>query len=193
MNTEEALRAAIEILESHGCKYWLMAGTCLGAVRDKRFLNVDIDIGISSDHLHLWDQFIEDFKAMGFDLFMEWKDGEEKIELSFTSKEETTLLAKIDLFFFFVNGEYCWHGLFGPDKEGRYGEHKIFYPCVFKKKLFLNLKEINFRGIKCYVPNPPEEYLECWYGNTWDVPTRDWISWRDSQAINFGAWKWMEA
>lgn len=181
----ESLRIAIEILESHQCKWWLMAGSCLGAVRDNEFLNDDIDLGIFSIHLPLWDQFIKEFSAAGFELFMEWKDEDKKIELAFKRDG-----AKVDLFFYFIHGQYCWHGLFGPDGKGRWGKHgeyKIFYPCVFKKDLFQCLKKIHFKGIDCFVPNPPEEYLESWYGKDWRIPTKNWLSWRDSKAINFKA------
>lgn len=191
MNTDEALRAAIEILKKYKCKFWLMAGACLGAVRDNRFLNVDIDIGYFPHDPELWDHFIEDFTALGFELFMEWKDGDLKVALALRSREGEEVLSKLDLFPYYMNGEHCWHGLFGCDKNGNWGEDKIFYPCVFESRLFSDLKEIEFRGIKCLVPNPPEEYLESWYGRDWRTPTRDWLSWRDCQAINFGAWKWL--
>lgn len=188
MNTDEALRAAIKILESHNCKYWLMAGACLGEVRDNRFLNVDIDIGYFPHDPQLWDRLIDEFTALGFELFMEWKEGDLKVALALRSREGEEILSKLDLFPYYLNGEHCWHGLFGPDENGNWDERRIFYPCVFKKELFSELKEINFRGIRCLVPDPPEEYLKSWYGHTWDVPTRDWISWRDSKAINFEAW-----
>jgi len=185
MNTFEALRAALEIFKSHGWQCWLMAGACLGAVRDNRFLNIDIDIGYFPSDPKIWDCLIEELKSLGFELFMEWKEKDLKVALAMRSREGEEILSKLDLFPYYVNGEYCWHGLFGPDKKGRWGEYKVFYPCVFKKKLFLNLKEINFRGIKCFVPDPPEEYLERWYGKRWDIPDRDWLSWRDSKAIDF--------
>lgn len=188
MNLLESLSAAIGILENHGCEHWLMAGTCLGAIRDQRFLNYDIDLGIFSDRLYLWDQFIKDFQARGFELFMEWKDKERKIELAF-QLEDGGIKIKVDLFFYFIDGVYCWHGLFGPDGQGRWGDYKVFYPCIFRKELFLNPREVKFKGIKCFVPNPPEEYLESWYGKTWKIPTRNWLSWRDSKAINFEIFK----
>lgn len=184
-----SLSAAIEILRGHGCEHWLMAGACLGVVRENRFLNIDIDLGTFSDHLPLWDQLIKDFEARGFELFMEWKDGEKKMALAFHKKENGTIRAKVDLFFCFVNGPYCWHGLFGPDGQGRWGKFKVFYPCVFRKELFLDPREIEFKGIKCFVPNPPEEYLERWYGRAWRVPTQSWLSWRDNKAVNFEIFK----
>lgn len=185
----EDFRTAVEILNRHHCKWWLMAGSCLGAVRDQKFLNPDIDLGIFSDRLYLWDQFIKDFQARGFELFMEWKDGERKMVLTFQAKESEGARVKVDLFFYFINGRHCWHGLFGPDSQGRWGEFKVFYPCVFRKELFLDLKEISFKGIKCFVPNPPEEYLESWYGRSWRIPNQNWLSWRDNKAVNFEIFK----
>jgi len=61
---DENLKLAIRILEGHGCKWWLEAGTCLGAVRQRAFITYDpdIDIGLPEKYLKLWDVFIKEFK-----------------------------------------------------------------------------------------------------------------------------------
>ena len=182
---DKALSHAIEILERHGCEWWLMAGSCLGAIRSNSYLDNDIDIGVHEKYITLWDTFIAEFKSAGFELFMEWIHKGKKIELSFVFRESSESSGqkpvKMDLFFYFEKGDYWWHGLFGPDLWGLY---KALYPVVFRKELFSDLEEIVFRGMPCYVPNPPEEYLEKWYGRSWRIPTRDYLSWRDCKAIN---------
>jgi glycerol-3-phosphate cytidylyltransferase len=178
---DENLSFAIGILNKHGCKWWLDAGTCLGAVREKDFIghDQDIDIGIAGDHLSLWDIFIDEFKKQGFELYKEWIHDGQRMELSFKRKD-----IKTELFFLFKKDNWCWHGAFGPDENGRWGEHMVFLPHVFSASLFENLKEIVFKGKKCFVPNPPEQYLFERYGSDWKIPKSNFQYWRDGRAID---------
>jgi len=185
-NLDVVLMLAIRILERHRCRWWLMAGSCLGAVRSNSYLDNDIDLGIPGKFLTLRDTFIKEFRSAGLKLYTEWIHKGKKMELSFLWKMNGQKPVKMDLFFYFEKGDYWWHGLFGPDHLRRWGEHRVFYPVIFEKKLFSNLKEITFRSKLCYVPNPPEEYLEKWYGKSWRIPTRDYLSWRDCKAIDKG-------
>ncbi|GAH33881.1 unnamed protein product, partial [marine sediment metagenome] len=95
---DENLGLAMHILEKHSCKWWLEAGTCLGAVRQRAFITYDpdIDIGLPEAHLKLWDVFIKEFKSAGFELYKEWEHDGKRMELSFKRKG-----IKLDLFFFF--------------------------------------------------------------------------------------------
>lgn len=183
---DRALSLAIGILEKHGCEWWLMAGSCLGAVRNNDFLNYDIDIGIPAKYLTLWCTFIREFKAAGFDLYMEWTHEDRRFSLAFLLEETEVAKTKVDLFFYYEKGEHWWFGLFGPDEFYRWGEHKVFYPVVFRREFFINRKEVIFRSKSCYVPYPTEEYLEEWYGESWRIPTKNYLSWRDCKAIDKG-------
>ena len=178
---DENLGLAILILEKHGCKWWLEAGTCLGAVRNRSFIayDPDIDIGLPKEHLKLWDVFIKEFKSAGFELYKEWEHEGRKMELSFKRSG-----IKLDLFFFFRKGEWFWHGAFGPDENGRWGENMIFLPHVFSADLFENLQKMAFRGKRCFVPNPPERYLTERYGSKWIISDPDYKYWRDCRAID---------
>lgn len=74
MKTLDILRVVADICESHGLRYWLDSGTCLGAIRHGGFIpwDDDVDIGmprkdfekfralvrggnVLPDHLALWD------------------------------------------------------------------------------------------------------------------------------------------
>lgn len=178
---DENLSLAIHILEGHGCKWWLEAGTCLGAIRQRAFIpyDPDIDIGLPSEHLKLWDVFIKEFKSAGFELYKEWEHQGKRMELSFKRSG-----VKLDLFFFFRKGAWCWHGAFGPDENERWGKNMVFLPHVFSAGLFENLREMTFRGKRCFVPNPPEEYLAERYGPKWTVPDPDYKYWKDCRAVD---------
>lgn len=177
----EVLKGVRKILERYNCKWWLEAGTCLGAVREKDFISYDkdLDIGLPSEHLNLWDIFIKDFLAAGFKLYKEWLYDGKRIELSFTLNGK-----KADLFFFFERKNKWWMGAFGPDEKGRWGDNVIFLPHVFSKELFYSLKEISFAGMKCYIPNPPEQYLLERYGKNWRIPDPDYQYWKSCAAID---------
>ena len=178
---DENLSLAIRILEKHGCKWWLAFGTCLGAVRQRAFIthDPDIDIGLPEAHLKLWDVFIKEFKSAGFELYKEWEHNGKRMELSFKRSE-----VKLDLFFFFRKDAWCWHGVFGPDERGRWEKNMVFLPHVFSASLFENLREMVFRGKRCFVPNPPEKYLAETYGPKWTVPDPDYKYWKDCRAID---------
>lgn len=178
---DENLELAINILNKHKCKWWLTMGTCLGAIRDGDFIagDPDIDIGLDERHVRLWKTFIKEFQEAGFSPYKEWTHKDKKIELSFKRKA-----VKLDLFFFYRKGKSYWHGIFGPDDKGRWGKNMIFMPNIFSGTLFSNLKEIFFRGKRCFVPFPVEQYLAERYGEGWKKPDPNYRYWKDCKAIN---------
>jgi len=180
------LAAAISILNKHKARWWLMSGTCLGAIRDGSYIghDPDIDIGIAPGQLKLWNVFLSDFKQAGFLLYKKWTYNGHKIELSFIKYG-----IKIDLFFFGEQGNYYWWGAFGPDRFGRWKEHMECVARIVPAYLFQNLRHITFRRMEAYVPNPPERYLEAQYGPDWQKPNRIWQYWKDNRAIDHGFFK----
>jgi len=179
---DENLELAIRILEKHGCTWWLEAGTCLGAVRERDFLahDADIDIGIMGKHVDLWNTLQAEFKEAGFVLYHAWEHDGRKTELSFEREK-----IKLDLFFFYRSGEFMWHGIFGPDNKGRWGFDNLqFLPCVFSASLFENLQEVVFRGKRCFLPNPADQYLTERYGPEWRRPNLTYKYYEDCRAID---------
>ena len=178
---DEALALAIDVLDEAGIKWWLEAGTCLGAVREQNFIGYDpdIDLGVMGVTPKQWTALREDFLAAGFELYKEWTYSQFAIELSFKWKG-----LKIDIFLFRHKGGVAWHGAFGPDEQGRWGSNAIFLPHVFPAWLFENLREIMFRGKRCYIPDPADIYLLSRYGKGWRTPDRNYKYWQDCRAIN---------
>lgn len=178
---DETLGRVINVLEKNGVRWWLEAGTCLGVIREGDFIrhDPDLDIGIAPGQTAKWDAVRDALLAEGFDLYKEWREGKRKIELSMSFKG-----LKVDLFWFYEKGKDYWHGAYGPSAEGKWGSQMVFLPHVFPARLFANLKELIFRGNRCFVPSPPEEYLSRRYGKDWRVPNKAYHYWTDCKAID---------
>jgi len=180
---DDVLRLAIKILETHKIKWWLHCGTCLGAIREKSYIkwDTDIDLGIAPGRGKIWEKLKSEFLANNFALYKEWNYRDQVLELSFEKYG-----VKIDLFFFRKKkgGDRLWYGVFGPDKLGRWGEFMEFLPHSVPAELFENLKKIKFRGMRCFVPSPPEKFLTELYGKDWKTPKRNYRYWEDSKAID---------
>jgi cytidyltransferase-like protein len=171
----------IDVLTANKCIWWLEAGTCLGAVREQGFIphDPDIDIGLHPKEPALWDKLQADMIAAGFEFLRAWIYGKKKTELSFRKNG-----VKVDLFFFYDDGDFWWHGAFGPNKKGGRDVDLEFLPHVFSAHLFKDLKPVTFHGLPCFLPNPPERYLLERYGSNWRQRQRAYRYWNDCRAID---------
>lgn len=178
---DRTFQIIVDIFTRYQCKWWLDAGVCLGVVRDGNFLSFkdDIDIGLPSIHINLWDMLIEDFKAVGFRLEKERVYKGRKVTMRFKGCG-----AILDIYFYYEQGKYFWHPIFGRDDNGRGGKYRIFRVEKFSKHLFSNLQPIIFKERKCFLPNPPEQYLSERYGGDWKIPDPDYRYWKDCKAID---------
>lgn len=178
----ENLRDVVSILGSfNACKWWLEAGTCLAAVREGDFIDSDndIDIGIPGAFSDLWQPLKRLLCGEGFDLIKERELFGKKNVLGFKRNR-----VRLDIFFFYEKDDFWWHGWCGPDEQDRRGEYKVCRVNIFSKMLFENLKEIEFKGKRCFIPNPSEQYLFERYGKDWRIPDPDYKYWKDCKAID---------
>lgn len=178
---DRVLADAAGIMTRLGIKWWLNSGSCLGAIREKGFIpgDADIDFGIAPDQDHLWNNIQDAFIEAGFALYKAWMYKDIKVELSFKRDD-----VKIDLFFFKTAGGRMWFGAFGPDEEGRWGQYMTFMPRTFPSRLFDQPQIYYLRGVKCFVPSPPDEYLRLQYGDDWRTPKKVWHYWIHNKAID---------
>lgn len=176
----EAFHITVDILNSFVSKWWLDAGTCLGVVREKDFLknDNDIDVGILlpimslKERHEIKDMIIENFGNLELKPVKERYVQGRVVTLGFVREG-----VKIDLFFYHEENGFAWHYLY---KKG------IFYQVLFDAMLFRNLRSIRFKEKDCFLPNPPEKYLEARYGEDWRVPKSEFVYWdpNDTKAIN---------
>jgi len=154
-NAEALLKEAKQILDRLGLVFFLRHGTCLGAVRDRAFIEWDDDLDIGSViGLHgLTEELVRSaadvFKEHGFDARIQENELNLSVDLEKSGTEmDWTCYRIID------DSIYQW-------------------PVVqIPVSLHTDLKEIDFLGEKFLVPNPPEEYLRLKYGPEWMIPKR---------------------
>jgi len=154
-NTTKALKEVKEILDGLGITFFLMSGTCLGAIRENGLIPWDDDVDIGS-------------------VFSHHGCEEESLEAMVTTFRNKGFLTKLlrngphaFLPFIKYSAKISWTGFYIID--GKIEQYpSINMPASF----FTDLKEIDFLGEKFYVPNPPEEYLRLKYGNEWRIPKK---------------------
>jgi hypothetical protein len=154
-NAEALLKEAKQILDRLGLVFFLRHGTCLGAVRDRAFIEWDDDLDIGSViGLHgLTEELVRSaadvFKEHGFDA---------KIQ-------ENELNLSVDLEKYGTPMDWTCYRIID---ESIYQWPVVQIPV----SLHTALKEIDFLGEKFMVPNPPEEYLRLKYGPEWMIQKR---------------------
>ena len=156
---DNCFKDLIPVLNELGIEYWLEAGTCLGAIREKDFVPHDSDIDIGLRDVDQADQLEQALQKAGFNYIHTFGKKDNGYEFSYSKHG-----VKVDFFFFYEDDNIMWHSAWSGDTQYHYD-----YP----KRLFEDLKEIKFRDIDTYVPNPPEEYLTIKYGD-WKTPVKEW-------------------
>ena len=159
---EENLKLFKKVLDDNNVSFWLIFGTCLGAVRDAAFIehDIDTDVGIAIEDKERVCALANQFGAVGFSLMRTNEKGD---LLSWIRNDEY-----IDIYFWSRNRrQFLW------DYWTYNGGYRSPVPLD-------SFAEINFLGEQFLVPANPELYLRRQYGSDWRTPkpgfTRYYIS-----------------
>jgi len=146
---KEILEKVGKILDESNITYFLVYGTCLGAIRDKGFIkdDTDIDIGIYAED-------VSKLRNIDFGVPLRWFESERKLRVA-----RYLFKTFLDISpFYKISGD--WYFL----KEYRDGK---FLGKKFPAKYFDKLDEIEMYGKKYKVPTDTEDYLTYLYTEKW--------------------------
>jgi phosphorylcholine metabolism protein LicD len=154
MNSEDAFKDLLcvkGILDKLGIRFFLFQGTCLGAYRNKDFIEYDgdVDLGV----------FGEEHK----DTIERMMDKEGFMPSLAAPRAITAKRNVIFNIMFFVKEE---------DEFVSYAVDECLTPLWCFPSKFGELKEIEFKGEKFLALSPIEEYLEWTYGEDWQEPIK---------------------
>ncbi len=149
----ERLKDVKRTLDQLGVVFFLGSGTCLGAIRENRFIP--------------WDDEMDTCSVIGLHGFTE--ETIERVIAAFTENGyyvhvgHSARSVSIAVVKSSIRADWTCFRIIGDS---------IYqYPAVKTPvRLFSQLKEIDFIGEKFLVPNPPEEYLRIKYGPDWKTP-----------------------
>ncbi len=149
----ERLKDVKRILDQLGVVFFLGSGTCLGAIRENRFIP--------------WDDEMDTCSVIGLHGFTE-----EMIERVIAAFTENGYYVHVVHSASHVGISVVKSSVWADWTCFRIIGDSIYqYPAVKTPvRLFTELKEIDFIGEKFLVPNPPEEYLRIKYGPDWKIP-----------------------
>ena len=149
----ERLKEVKRIFDDQGIVFWLGSGTCLGCIRENRFIP--------------WDDEIDTASVIGMHGLRE--ETIYRIADVFT---KTGFYSRIR-----SNPQYMSVAFVRDGIRTDWTCHRIFngaaieFPGVkLPLHLFTQPMEIEFIGEKFLLPNPPEEYLRLKYGPEWRTP-----------------------
>lgn len=160
---EEILLEVKNIFDECNVEFFLICGTLLGPIREGRTLpwDGDVDIGVKHEILKDNIHFLERaFLDKGYTT--ELRTCQYGYARSFDVRKDLIHVCIRD---YDVSGDKRFHARIIADDN-----ISIEGTCsVFDKRLFDNLKTIDFLGVKFLVPNPPEDFLTAHYG-AWEIP-----------------------
>ena len=149
----ERLKEVKRIFDDQGIVFWLGSGTCLGCIRENRFIPWDDEMDTASViGMHGLDEetvyrTANVFKENGF-----------YPRISDSTRHMSVALVKDG-----IRTDWTCHRIFNGAA--------IEFPGVkLPLHLFTQPMEIEFIGQKFLLPNPPEEYLRLKYGPEWRTP-----------------------
>lgn len=164
MNAEAAAKNLLDaagILEAAELPYFLILGTCLGAIREGGFIkhDVDIDLGCLAEDLKpRAERIVNAAAAAGFAVRTHYRPVGYVRAISMTRNR-----IKIDLAGFLKTGQLRY-------SPSSHLDCAVVYPA----EVLEQTEAVVMLGREFRAPTPVSRYLELQYGPTWKVPNPAW-------------------
>lgn len=157
-----------ELLIQNHIRFWLMAGTLLGAVRERNFIQHDNDVDIA-----IWaedrDRFIEIIQNSDWYFFQIWRREIGVIRHGYIRNE-----SKIDVFCMDKDNDSAYMYLYMKNPLSSVWDTE--WRFKFPKELFEELIPYNIDSVKCFIPKEAESILDLEYTQNWRTPDKTWIN-----------------
>lgn len=149
-----------EILDALNIKFWLYAGTLLGAMREKNFIPFDLDVDLTILAKD-WNPLLKERFAKGSFWYADLRHRQYPAHL------QRFALKKWD-----VKTDVFLHYYYSPDDVYMlFSLHPFNRPItIAPARYYRGDCFIDFLGASFRVPNPPEQWLEETYGKNWRTP-----------------------
>ena len=163
------------VLRKYKVRWFLTFGTCLGAFREGKIIehDKDLDVGIMQEDFSYG--MLKGFYDAGFQIKFTFGMRFLGQEIAFVRDG-----VKIDLMFFYTKGDKAYNALW--QNGGRNGMSDIV-KLVYPRNLFDEFVEMNMCGHNFLVVKNTEEYIKTIYGETWNVPDKEWQWWASPKNI----------
>lgn len=193
-NGLKVLQRFDKCMEKVGVEYTITFGTLLGAIRDKGFMNHDLDIDVAVWNNHYSERMISALKSEGFELIHSFvvEDGSIGREDTFSCDG-----VAIDIFYIFNDeGEYPYYCGFGTIGEcATFSQSMRKYGKIKARRMDIPMTrervKIPFEHIELYAPSNAHEILSFIYGNDYITPQPSWqmdsrkFNWMDKPAYYY--------
>lgn len=169
------LKEGTDILEQLQCKWWLSAGTALGAYRDnfdRNFVerDTDLDVGVLNyndpeKYDALYTSIKNKYLSAGFTEIRTYRGNGYWTQLALAKNEII-----FDIYFFYKVTN---------NTIASFTEHGVMYKPY---ELINKLDKIQIADNSYFIPTPIEQYLVVRYGKDWKTPSSAKISWEQECA-----------
>lgn len=152
----QCIEEMVDVLNDLKVEWWLEHGSCLGLVRDGKFLeDYDLDIGIKTTRK---DGAVLSEMTKRYQLYAAyWRTVTGRIRYIRIDRH-----ARIDLLYYYRDAE----SYYSIRKE----EEKDYMIKRVPHKHIDEVETREYRGKKYNVPKDPEDYLRYVYGEDWNIP-----------------------